>query len=53
MHVYMRLIQLFPYLALLGHGDGGNIPVGFSRVITSRNKFVVTSRSSSVIAKTY
>jgi hypothetical protein len=53
MHVYMRLIQLFPFTILLNGGFGGNVPAGFSRVITKRNTFVVTGRGNSVIAKQY
>lgn len=51
MHVYMRLIQLFPWLVILGHGNG-IIPAGFAGVVTSRGNNVVTSRAF-VIAKNY
>lgn len=48
MHVYMRLIQLFPFIVFMG---GSHIvPPGFKSIITSRGNYVVTSRSNYVIA---
>ncbi len=52
MHVYMRLIQLFPFIILLNGGSGGYVPPGFSHVVTLRGNFVVTARGN-LIAKEY
>jgi hypothetical protein len=53
MHYYTRLLQWFPFLPLLAHGDIVPVPPGFLRVVTLRGNFVVTSRSSFLIAKDY
>ncbi len=47
----MRLIQLFPFLSLIGNGDIA--PPGFTRIVTLRGHFVVTSRTKFLIAKSY
>lgn len=54
MHIYMRLLQLFPYVVLIGERAGEDLPpTGFDYVVTSIGNRVVTSRSATVIALKY
>jgi hypothetical protein len=52
MHVYLRLLQLFPFVVLPGVGEELP-PAGFSFVITKRGNHVVTGSGARLIATEY
>ncbi len=54
MHFLQHLLQnMLPWQVMLLGQDDILPPVGFERVITNTNNFVVTSRGNFVIAKAY
>jgi hypothetical protein len=51
MHFLKQLVNImFPIVNFINSGSE-DIPIGFSRVITSRGGFVITSTNAFVIAK--
>jgi hypothetical protein len=53
MHYLQHLLQRMLPLTFILFNEKDLSPEGFDYVITNTNKFVVTSRGSSVVAKAY